>query len=65
MKTLYKKIIITIILLLSIFLVQMGWLDEQGKNYTEQGLKRALVTYALARGLNGVISVAQGTEVAV
>ena len=65
MKTLYKKIIITIILLLSICLVQMGWLDEQGKNYTEQGLKRALLTYAVARGLNGVISVAQGTEVAV
>ncbi|MCW9005701.1 MAG: hypothetical protein OQK70_10585 [Gammaproteobacteria bacterium] len=65
MKTLYKKIIITIILLLCIFLVQMGWLDDQGKNYTEQGLKRALVTYAVARGLNGVISVAQGTEIAV
>lgn len=48
-----------------IALLQTGWLDEQGKNYTEQGLKRALVTYAVARGLNGVISVAQGTEVAV
>jgi len=65
MKTHYKKIIITTMLLLCVLLVQMGWLDEQGKNYTEQGLKRALVTYALARGLNGVISVAQGTEVAV
>jgi len=65
MKTHYKKIIISVIVLLCILLVQMGWLDEQGKNYTEQGLKRALVTYALARGLNGVISVAQGTEIAV
>ncbi|MDH5471855.1 MAG: hypothetical protein OEY87_06635 [Gammaproteobacteria bacterium] len=65
MKTHYIKIIITVIVFMCILLVQMGWLDEQGKNYTEQGLKRALVTYALARGLNGVISVAQGTEIAV
>lgn len=65
MKIDYKKIIITAVVLMCIALLQTGWLDEQGKNYTEQGLKRALVTYAVARGLNGVISVAQGTEVAV
>ena len=65
MKIYYKKIIVTLVVLLCVLLVQMGWLDEQGKDYAEQGLKRALVTYAIARGLNGVISVAQGTEVAV
>jgi hypothetical protein len=32
---------------------------------SEAGLKRALTMYALARGLNAVISVAQGTQVAV
>ena len=42
-----------------------GWLDNSGRTYTEDGIKRALATYAIARGLNGVISVAQGTEVAV
>ena len=42
-----------------------GWLDNSAKEYTEQGLKRVLVTYAVARGLNGLISVAQGTEVSV
>ncbi|MBI3186860.1 MAG: hypothetical protein HYZ31_03180 [Gammaproteobacteria bacterium] len=42
-----------------------GWLDKSAKDYTEQGLKRVLVTYAVARGLNGLISVAQGTEVSV
>jgi hypothetical protein len=42
-----------------------GWLDNSAKDYTEQGLKRVLVTYAVARGLNGLISVAQGTEVSV
>jgi len=41
-----------------------GWLDEIGENYAQQGLKRALITYGVARGLNGVISVAQGTELA-
>ncbi len=41
-----------------------GGLDEAGKRYTEQGLQRALVTFAVARGLNAVISVAQSTEVA-
>lgn len=38
-------------------------LDERGSEYTQTGFKRALATFALARGLNGVISVAQGTEV--
>ena len=44
--------------------VYLGWLDEAGERYTQQGLKRALITYGVARGLNGVISVAQGTELA-
>ena len=42
-----------------------GWLDNTGKDYAEQAFKRALVTFAVSRTLNGVISVAQGTEVAV
>ena len=44
--------------------VYLGWIDEAGERYTQQGLKRALITYGVARGLNGVISVAQGTELA-
>ena len=65
MKTVHIKIIISFLGLFLILLTQSGWLDQLGKDYTEQGLKRALVTYGLARGLNGVISVAQGTEIAV
>ncbi len=38
-------------------------LDDRGSDYTQAGFKRALATFAIARGLNGVISVAQGTEV--
>lgn len=42
-----------------------GTVDRAGFDYTEQSFKRALVTFAVARGLNAVISVAQGTEIAV
>lgn len=42
-----------------------GAVDRLGIHNTEQALLRALATYALARVLNGVISVAQGTEVAI
>lgn len=38
--------------------------DDLGQAYTNASFKRALVTFGVARGLNGVISVAQGTEVA-
>jgi hypothetical protein len=40
-------------------------IDHLGSDNTEQALVRALATYAVARALNGVISVAQGTEVAI
>jgi len=42
-----------------------GTADDYGHHYTQQALKRALVTFAIARGLNAVISVAQGTEVSI
>jgi len=38
--------------------------DSIGENTVDVAFKRALIGFALARGLNGVISVAQGTEVA-
>ncbi len=42
-----------------------GYLDNNAQTTTEASFKRALATFALARALNGVISVAQGTEIAV
>ena len=59
------KLLITLLILLAATLIFTGWLDGAGREYTEQGLKRSLITYGVARGLNGIISVAQGTEVAV
>ncbi|RDX36613.1 hypothetical protein DZA50_03980 [Kangiella sp. HD9-110m-PIT-SAG07] len=39
-------------------------LDYHGEQYTDEALKRSLVAFAVARGLNGLISVAQEAEVA-
>ena len=38
-------------------------LDESAQGYVDQGLKRALVTFATARTLNAALSLAQGTQV--
>ena len=54
--------------LLLISLIALSWtglLDQQAQAGTSATLKRALATYAVARGLNAVISVAQGTEIAI
>jgi len=40
-------------------------IDGIGAKRTEDSLVRALATYGIARALNGVISVAQGTEIAI
>ena len=42
-----------------------GNADKIGQEYTETAFKRALITFASARAINGIISVAQGTEVAI
>jgi hypothetical protein len=56
---------LTLLALGLLLLAQQGVVDRFGMHYTESGFSRALVTFAVARSLNGVISVAQGTEVAV
>ncbi|MDA0823283.1 MAG: hypothetical protein O3C28_12795, partial [Proteobacteria bacterium] len=39
-------------------------LDHRSLEFVEAGLQRSLAAFAVARGLNAVISVAQGTELA-
>lgn len=49
-------------------LILCSWfapLDQAATQQVDAGLKRALVSFATARALNAVISVAQGTEVSV
>lgn len=61
----YAGAALALLLLSLIGLAWSGTADEYGHRYTQDALKRALVTFAIARGINGVISVAQGTEVAI
>ncbi|MEZ5558894.1 MAG: hypothetical protein R3E86_10200 [Pseudomonadales bacterium] len=42
-----------------------GRLDQLALSSTDVTLTRALTTFAVSRGLNGVISLAQGTEIAI
>lgn len=63
--TVRARIFITLLAMLMVVLVHSNTLDEKGAIATEEGLTRALVTFGVSRGLNGVISVVQGTEVAV
>lgn len=54
--------------LLMLVLVACAWLaplDLPATQSVDAGLKRALISFATARALNGVISVAQGTELSV
>ena len=55
---------LTVTAIAMLVLAITGSLDEPGRSYADASLKRALVTFGIARALNGVISVAQGTEVA-
>ncbi|MCI0508386.1 MAG: hypothetical protein L0Z73_20120 [Gammaproteobacteria bacterium] len=59
------KLIISIGALICAIAAISGVIDVKGVTYTEESFKRSLITFGIARGLNGVISVAQGTEIAV
>ncbi|MFO7593563.1 MAG: hypothetical protein R6X15_05905 [Pseudomonadota bacterium] len=60
-----RKNVITLLAVVAGILAYTGTVDEFGADYADKGFKRAMATFAVARALNGVISVAQGTEVAV
>lgn len=58
----------SLLLLIVAAMVACSWmapLESAANQYVDAGLKRALISFASARALNAVISVAQGTEVAV
>ena len=42
----------------------VGRFDERASEYFNETLKRAVFTYAIARGINGVVSVIQDSEIA-
>lgn len=60
-----RRIWLSMIAVLLVILSFSQVLDEASSQSTEKALVRALATYGVARALNGVISVAQGTELAI
>ena len=60
-----KRIWLSLAGIAILFLALTKAVDDVSSRYTEDALVRALLTYGVARALNGVISVAQGTEVAI
>lgn len=58
-----KKITLSLIILLFSVLSLSEALDTTGSQELDRALVRSLSTFAIARGLNGLISMAQGTEV--
>lgn len=58
------KLIRTFLILVVAGVAVTGLADSTSRDFAQKSLSRALVTYAAARTLNGVVSVAQGTEVA-
>ena len=63
-KKLIKPVALTVMAILLIVMSVTGAIDKKSEEYTGEAFTRALITFGIARGLNGVISVAQGTEVA-
>jgi hypothetical protein len=58
------RLLWTAVIALAVMGAVSGHLDRASEDQAENALKNALVTFAVARTLNGVISAAQGTEVA-
>lgn len=59
-----SRVLWSVFALLVCGLALSGAADEISDRYAASALERAFVTWAAARGLNSVISVAQGTEIA-
>lgn len=58
----HSKVLWSIVAVAVTALAWTGHADDLGRAYAQETLARALVTFAIARTLNGVISTAQGTE---
>ena len=60
-----KRLVVPLILLIILVASWMSPLDTLSSEQVDAGLKRSLASFAIARSLNAVISVAQGTDVAI
>lgn len=64
-KTGTTRILLGLLFGLAITLSLTQSIDIQSKEHIDKAFNRALITFGIAKALNGVISVAQGTEVAI
>lgn len=59
-----REIGLTLVLCILVVLSSLNFVDDYAETDLDSLFQRALITFALARTLNGVISAVQGTEVA-
>ena len=60
-----KRITLSLFFILALIFSLNQTLDDSSKHYVDNAFNRALISFGVAKTLNGVISVAQGTEVAI
>ena len=60
-----QRIVLTLVVAILVACSWLAPLDSAANQQVDAGLRRALLSFATARALNAVISVVQGTEVAV
>ena len=58
-----RQVVLIICMAAIVLCSWLGPLDTPATEQVDAGLKRALISFATARALNGVISVVQGTQV--
>ena len=61
----WRRLLFSLFIVTAVAVAASGIADRFGLRYLEGGMKRMLAASGIARTLNGVISVAQGTEVAI
>jgi hypothetical protein len=59
----YKKFVVSILLIILVFISFTNAVDDISTKQLDTAFKRSITVFAIARGLNGLISVVQGTEV--
>lgn len=59
------KISLSFIFIIAIIFSLNKALDTSSKQYVDKAFNRALISFGIAKTLNGVISIAQGTEIAI
>lgn len=59
----YKKIVVSIFLIFLVIISFVDVIDEESTQQLDRAFERSITVFAIARGLNGLISVVQGTEV--